>query len=85
MQEIDIDREIRKFIVETFLFGRAEELRDDASLLGNVIDSTGALELVAFLQQRFGIVVEDEDVIPDNFDSVKNVVAYVMKKRGGES
>ncbi|MGI0085069.1 MAG: acyl carrier protein [Nitrososphaerales archaeon] len=85
MQETDIDREIRKFIVETFLFGRAEELRDDASLLGNVIDSTGALELVAFLQQRFGIVVEDEDVVPDNFESVKNVVAYVMKKRGGES
>jgi len=60
-------------------------LRDSDSLLGNVIDSTGALELVAFLQERFGINVDDEDVIPDNFDSVKSVVRYVVKKRGSET
>jgi len=85
MQTTDIEREIRSFLITTFLFGRDEQLRDSDSLLGNVIDSTGALELVAFLQERFGINVDDEDVIPDNFDSVKSVVSYVVKKRGSGS
>jgi len=85
MQTTDIEREIRGFLIKTFLFGRDEQLRDGDSLLGNVIDSTGALELVVFLQERFGINVDDEDVIPDNFDSVKSVVRYVVKKRGSET
>ena len=85
MQATDIEREIRGFLIKTFLFGRDEQLRDSDSLLGNVIDSTGALELVVFLQERFGINVDDEDVIPDNFDSVKSVVRYVVKKRGSET
>jgi len=85
MQTTDIEREIRGFLINTFLFGRDEQLRDSDSLLGNVIDSTGALELVVFLQERFGINVDDEDVIPDNFDSVKSVVRYVVKKRGSET
>ncbi len=80
MNTADIEREIRKFIIDNFLFGRAEELHDDQSLLGKVIDSTGALELVGFLQEHFNITVEDEEVIPENLDSVKNVVAYVEKK-----
>ena len=85
MQTTDIEREIRGFLINTFLFGRDEQLRDSDSLLGNVIDSTGAVELVVFLQERFGINVDDEDVIPDNFDSVKSVVRYVVKKRGSET
>jgi acyl carrier protein len=85
MQTTDIEREIRGFLINTFLFGRDEQLRDSDSLLSNVIDSTGALELVVFLQERFGINVDDEDVIPDNFDSVKSVVRYVVKKRGSET
>jgi acyl carrier protein len=81
MQATEIEREIRKFIVDTFLFGRVEELHDDASLFGNVIDSTGAIDLVMFLQDRFAITVEDEEVVaPENFASLKNVVVYVQKK-----
>jgi acyl carrier protein len=85
MQTIDIESEVRKFIVTNFLFGRAEALRDDASLLGGVIDSTGAIELVVFLQDRFGITVEDDEVVPENFDSVKSVVTYVAKKLQNEA
>jgi acyl carrier protein len=48
--------------------------------LGTVIDSTGALELVTFLQEHFAIEVGDEDMVPENLDSVKSVVAYVAKK-----
>ena len=80
MQTIDIEREIRSFLVDNFLFGRTEEWRDHVSLLGNVIDSTGAIELVTFLQDRFAITVEDDEVVPENFDTLENVVAYVERK-----
>jgi len=85
MSPTDIEREIKDFLIANFLFGRAEALRDSESLLGTVIDSTGTLELVAFLQERFAITVEDEDVVPENLDSVKNVVAYVLRKSGAKA
>jgi acyl carrier protein len=80
MNPTEIDREIRRFLADTFLFGRTEHLTDQVSLMGNVIDSTGAIELVTFIQDRFAITVEDSDVIPENFDSLKNIVAYVERK-----
>jgi acyl carrier protein len=80
MQTTDIEREIRTFLVNNYLFGRNEELRDDASLLHSVIDSTGVLELVVFLQDNFGIVVEDSEVVPDNLESLRTVVALVERK-----
>lgn len=81
MQTADIERDITNFLVNNFLFGRAEALEHDAVLLGNVIDSTGTLELIMFLQDHFGITVEDEEVaLPENFDSLKHVVAFVEKK-----
>jgi acyl carrier protein len=80
MQTTDIEREIRSFLVNNYLFGRSEALRDDESLLDNVIDSTGVLELVVFLQESFAITIEDEEVVPGNLESVKNVVAYIERK-----
>jgi acyl carrier protein len=79
---VDIEQEIRNFLVKQFLEGRAEKLRDDGSLLGDVIDSVGVLELVTYLQERFAINVEDEEVVPSNLDSVHNLVAYVARKLG---
>jgi acyl carrier protein len=80
MNTIDIERDIRSFLIDNFLFGRAEELRDGETLQGNVIDSTGVLELVAYLQDHFSISVADEEVGPDNLDSVDRIVAYVGRK-----
>jgi acyl carrier protein len=80
LQTADIEQEIRTFITENFLFGRAEALTADVPLLGNVIDSTGVIELIGFVQERFAISVEDEEVMADNFGSMKNVVAFVEKK-----
>ena len=85
MQTADIERDIRSFLVDEFFRGSNEELSGDGSLLGTVIDSTGILVLVTYLQERFAIVVEDEDVVPDNLDSVKNVVAYVARKLDGKT
>jgi acyl carrier protein len=80
MHTADIEREIRSFLVDNFLFGRSEALRDDDSLLGGVIDSTGTIDLVVFLQDHFALTVDQEDIVPENFDSVKHLVAYVAKK-----
>ena len=72
---------IRNFIVENFLFGSDNGLTDDASFLDEgIIDSTGILELVSFIEEDFGIAVEDEELIPENLDSIRNVVAYLERK-----
>ena len=72
---------IRTFIVENFLFGKADGLGDDSSFLDEgIIDSTGILELVSFLEEQYGIRVEDEELVPENLDSINNVVAYLESK-----
>jgi acyl carrier protein len=72
---------IRQFIVEDFLFGNDNGLKDDTSFLDEgIIDSTGILELVSFLEEEFSISVEDEELIPENLDSIMNVVAYLERK-----
>lgn len=80
MQTANINQEIRSFLAASFLAGNVERLRDDGLLLGDVIDSTGVLELVNFLQERFEITVEDDDVNPETLASVNSLVAYVSKK-----
>jgi acyl carrier protein len=80
MQTIEIEQEIRKYLTEEFLFGRSETLTDDVPLLGNVVDSQGVIELIVFVQQRFAIEVDDEEVTTENFASLKSVVAFVEKK-----
>lgn len=80
MHTTDIERETREFLVSNFLLGRAEQLADDDPLLGKVIDSSGVLELISFLQDHFSITVPDEDVNPENLDSVKSITAYVAKR-----
>jgi acyl carrier protein len=80
IQTTEIEREVRDFVVKHFLSGHAEKLRDDGSLLGDVIDSTGVLELVAYLQDRFNITVEDEEVVPANLDTVNSLAIFVARK-----
>jgi len=82
MQTADIEREIRGFLIQHFLSGRDEKLRDDGSLLGDLIDSAGTLELIAYLQEHFAITVEDEEVVPGNLDTVNSLVAFVSRKLG---
>ena len=85
MHTTDIEHEIRGFLVETFLFGRNEELRNDAPLMDKVIDSHGVVELVVFLQERFALRVEDDEVTTDNLDSVDKAVAFVARKLANKS
>ena len=86
MQSLDITAEIRSFVITNFLYGQAGELSNTDSLLDNgFIDSTGVLELVSFLQDRFDIQVEDDEVIPANLDSIRNLVDYVGRKTNSGS
>ena len=73
------NEQIRAFIVENFLFGDASQLpNDDASLIDNdIIDSTGVLELVAFIEDTFSVEMADADIVPDNLDSVNRIAAFV--------
>jgi len=82
MSSDEIRDKIRTFLVENFLvLDDATELDDGESLLEmGIIDSTGVLELVGFLEQTFGLGVQDQEVIPENFDTVDNVVTYVAGK-----
>ena len=77
----ELKAQIRDFIIENFLFGNANGLKDDTSFLEEgIIDSTGVLELVTFLEENFEIQVEDEELIPENLDSIDNVTGYLERK-----
>ena len=73
---------IREFVIENFLFGEANGLKDDTSFLEEgIIDSTGVLELVTFIEETYGISVEDDELVPENLDSIVNVAQFLTKKQ----
>jgi len=74
--------EIRSFVIETFLFGNPERLTDTTPLLeSHIVDSTGILEIVMFLEDRYGIRIEDNELTPDNLNSIERI-ASLLKKKG---
>ncbi len=79
---MDVKQKIRTFIFENFLFDAEEgDLLNDSSFLDQgIIDSTGVLELVEWLEDDFGISVDDEELIPENLDSVNNLAAFIAGK-----
>ena len=79
---MDAGKIVREFIIENFLFGNSARLPDDAvSFLDNgMIDSTGVLEIIAFLEERFDISIEDSEITPENLDSVSRISAFVAQK-----
>jgi acyl carrier protein len=69
---------VRQFIVNTFLFGCDNDFDDKASLYGTgIIDSTGMLELITFVESAFHIKVADEDLVPENFDTLENIGTFL--------
>ncbi|MGH9158488.1 MAG: acyl carrier protein [Vicinamibacteraceae bacterium] len=77
--------ELRSFIVENFLFGQEEGLlsSDDSFIENGIIDSTGVLELVGFLETRYGITVDDDELVPANLDTLNRLSAFVRRKLDG--
>jgi len=80
---MSVEQQVRTYILQNFLFTDDPSALNNAdSLLGKgIVDSTGALELVQFLERQFGIKVGDADITPENLDSVNNILAYVDRKR----
>lgn len=78
-----IKTRLRAFIIENFLFGDEDyALADDASLIDNdIMDSTGVLELVAFIDEAFGVKMADADIVPANLDSVSRIDAFVTSRK----
>ncbi len=74
---------ILKFITDNFMIGQnPDKLKRDTSFLDSgIIDSLGVLELVSFLEERFSVEVKDEELVPENLDSIRNLVAYIERKQ----
>ena len=81
---MEVAEAVRKFIVEYFLFGDENDLNNHTSFIEDgIVDSTGILELVAFLEETFGIHVQDDELVPENLDCISNVEKYVLSKMEG--
>lgn len=77
---------VRGFITSMFFTDPAKTLGDDDSLLQlHIVDSTGFLELVSFLESEFGITVGDDEMLPENLDSVASIDAFLDRKLGAEA
>ncbi len=79
MEPVDI---VKEFIIENFLFGNGEELSNKTNLFEKgIIDSTGIIELISFLEQTFKFPIEDEELIMDNFTTLDNIKTFLLKKK----
>lgn len=80
---MSIENQVKTYIMENFLFSNnGHELAEDASFLEEgIVDSTGVLELVMFVEETYNITVQDEEIVPENFDSVAQLAAYIRRKQ----
>jgi len=79
-QDTSIQHRVRDFVVQNFLFGQGELAEDASFLETGIIDSTGVLELVGFIESTFAISVQDHDLVPANLDSLASVTRFVERK-----
>lgn len=78
---MDIREKVRAFVTTNFYVADPLALADDASLLDRgIIDSTGVLEIIMFLEETFGLTVLDSEMVPENLDSIDSIAAYVTRK-----
>ncbi len=77
----DLRDELRSYVVENYLFGRGDDLKDGDSFweLG-LMDSTGVLELISYLEERYSISLESGEIVPENLDSVDKLISFISRK-----
>ena len=81
-ETVDQKERIRAFLTSNFYVAEGSKLSDQASLLDRgIIDSTGVMEVIEFLQQTFDIEVRDEELLPENLDSISRIDAFVARKQ----
>jgi acyl carrier protein len=80
--DMELRQQVRDFVVSNFYVPDPTSLMDDASLLDlGIIDSTGVLEMITFIEETFGFAVEDHEMLPDNLDSIELICAFVARKQ----
>jgi len=84
---MEIRKTIRTFITENFLASsNFQNLEDTTSFLeNNIVDSTGVLEIIQFIEDTYGISIADEELVPENLDSIENLTSFVMRKLGEQN
>ena len=81
---MEYSESVRRFVVENFIFGDGSGLEEGTSFLDSgIIDSTGILELVTYLEEAFEVTVEDDEIVPENLGSIANIASYLKRKRNG--
>lgn len=86
LAEFDTKQKINEFVLSYFIKDSGIALKENTSFLEEgIIDSTGVMELVAFIEEKFGIRLEDDEIIPDNFDSVNKLVNFILSKSKNKS
>ncbi len=79
MNEADATQQLKRFLIDNFVYDESYPFNETASLMEDgVLDSTGVLELIVFLEQRFGVKVSDEELTPENLDSIVSIVAQCI-------
>ena len=79
----DLKKQIRAFIVQNFIVETATDLKDDDSLLQlQIVDSTGFLELIHFIEETFAVKVADDEMVPENLETIDNIAQFVTRKLG---
>jgi len=85
MNTEQIQEQVRDFLINNFIFDPSAQLGTEDSLMENgVVDSTGILEVIMWVEQNFGIHVEDSEVLPENFDSIGNITRYAQRKMSAD-
>ena len=81
-----VKQKIKEFVVDNFLFGDGGQLQDQTSFLDEgIIDSMGILELIDFIDKEFNVAVADEELLPENLDSINNIVSFIGGKLNPDS
>jgi len=83
----EITQEVRSFVVENFLFGEGDGhfSNDDSFLEKGLVDSVGILTLVEFVREQYALTIDDEEIVPENWDSVGRIAAFVQAKLSAKS
>lgn len=78
---MNVRQDVVDFLVENFYVPDTRAIEAGSLLDAGVVDSTGVLEVIAFLEERYGVRVDDHEMVPENLDSVERIVAFVERKR----
>jgi acyl carrier protein len=79
---MELRKQVRDFVTSNFYVADPKSLEDATSLLDHgIIDSTGVLEVIMFIESTFGVTVEDSEMLPENLDSIERITAFVERKK----